>query len=146
MFLLNEKPLALDTPFIDADGNQYPANWLRLSSSEEKEAIGITEVVDKVRADDRFYWDGDVSNPKDLTQLKAQFTTQINQVANSLLATTDWMIIRKAERNVNVPDSVATYRMDVIDESNRVVTAIDSATTVEELIEVLNTQQWPEVK
>ena len=41
MFLLNGEPLAIDTPFT-ADDIQYPANWLRLSTLEEKEAIGIT--------------------------------------------------------------------------------------------------------
>ena len=44
MFLLNEQPLPLDTPFKDADGNSYPANWLRLTTIQEKNAIGITEV------------------------------------------------------------------------------------------------------
>jgi hypothetical protein len=46
MFLLNNVPLPLDTPFRDADGNSYPANWLRLTTLEEKQAIGITEVPD----------------------------------------------------------------------------------------------------
>jgi hypothetical protein len=46
MFLLNGVPLPLDTPFRDASGNSYPANWLRLTSLEEKQAIGITEVPD----------------------------------------------------------------------------------------------------
>lgn len=46
MFLLNGQPLPLDTPFRDAAGNSYPANWLRLTSLEEKQAIGITEVPD----------------------------------------------------------------------------------------------------
>jgi hypothetical protein len=46
MFLLNGVPLPLDTPFRDAAGNSYPANWLRLTSLEEKQAIGITEVPD----------------------------------------------------------------------------------------------------
>lgn len=46
MFMLNNKPLPLDTPFKDAQGNSYPANWLRLTSLEEKNAIGITEVPD----------------------------------------------------------------------------------------------------
>jgi hypothetical protein len=46
MFLLNNVALPLDTPFRDADGNSYPANWLRLTSLEEKQAIGITEVPD----------------------------------------------------------------------------------------------------
>ena len=65
MFLLNGKPLAVDTPFT-ANDIQYPANWLRLSSETEKIAIGITEVADPVRADDRFYWNGDINNPKAL--------------------------------------------------------------------------------
>lgn len=46
MFLLNGQTLPLDAPFRDAQGNSYPANWLRLTSLEEKQAIGITEVPD----------------------------------------------------------------------------------------------------
>ena len=65
MFLLNGNPLAVDTAFTH-NGIQYPANWLRLASAEEKSAIGITEVADPVRADDRFYWNGDVNLPKAL--------------------------------------------------------------------------------
>ena len=65
MFLLNGQPLAVDTPFT-ANDIQYPANWLRLASAEEKSAIGITEVADAVRADDRFYWNGDINLPKAL--------------------------------------------------------------------------------
>jgi hypothetical protein len=62
MFLLNGNPLPLDTPF-QIDGTSYPANWLRLTSIEEKNAVGITEVADtQVTYDDRFYWG--VDNPK----------------------------------------------------------------------------------
>jgi hypothetical protein len=46
MFLLNGVALPLDTPFRDAAGNSYPANWLRLTTIHEKNAIGITEVPD----------------------------------------------------------------------------------------------------
>jgi hypothetical protein len=46
MFLLNNAPLPLDTPFRDAAGNSYPPNWLRLTTIHEKNAIGITEVPD----------------------------------------------------------------------------------------------------
>lgn len=46
MFLLNGQNLPLDTPFKDAEGNSYPANWLRLTSLAEKKAVGITEVPD----------------------------------------------------------------------------------------------------
>jgi hypothetical protein len=55
MFLLDNKPLGLDVPFTHAD-IQYPANWLRLASPEERAAIGITEAADPVPHDDRFFW------------------------------------------------------------------------------------------
>lgn len=67
MFMLNDKPLPLDTPFTVGEGDeaiQYPANWLRLSTTEEKAAIGITEVADAPVYDDRFYWG--IDNPKQL--------------------------------------------------------------------------------
>ena len=59
--MLNNAPLPIDTPF-EIDGTHYPANWLRLTSIEEKQAIGITEVPDPEGYDDRFYWG--VGNPK----------------------------------------------------------------------------------
>ena len=55
MFLLDGRILQLDTPF-EHDGTSYPANWLRLASPEARAAIGITEVVEQPRPDDRFYW------------------------------------------------------------------------------------------
>jgi len=63
MFMLNGKSLAVGRAFTHND-IQYPANWLQLASEEDKAAIGVTWEADPVRADDRFYWDGDVNNPK----------------------------------------------------------------------------------
>jgi hypothetical protein len=44
-FMLNGKPLAVDRPFRiykeDGDYIQYPANWLRLASEEDKAKLGI---------------------------------------------------------------------------------------------------------
>ncbi len=60
-FLIDGKPLAVDTPFTDADGNSYPSNWLRLSTAEDKARIGITEVADEdTNFDNRFYWSKDL--------------------------------------------------------------------------------------
>jgi len=42
-FKLDNKILSLDTPFISR-GIKYPANWLRLTTLDEKKAIGIKEV------------------------------------------------------------------------------------------------------
>lgn len=144
MFLLNGKPLAVDTPFT-ANDIQYPANWLRLSTEAEKIAIGITEVPDPVRANDRFYWNGDINNPKALEDkveengsttkgLKSQFIAQVKSTAGSILSQTDWMIIRKAERNVDVPSNVATYRASIVAKADELETVIAAVTSVEQLI------------
>tara|TARA_Y100001963_G_scaffold101690_1_gene139901 strand:- start:119 stop:259 length:141 start_codon:yes stop_codon:yes gene_type:complete len=44
-FKLDSKTLPIDVPFT-SNGVKYPANWLRLTTLEEKKAIGITEVPD----------------------------------------------------------------------------------------------------
>ena len=54
MLILNGKPLSYDRAFTHA-GIQYPANWLRLSSLSEKQAIGISEVADEPAYDQQFY-------------------------------------------------------------------------------------------
>ena len=53
-FLLNGNPLAVDVAFSHND-IQYPANWLRLSTAQEKKDLGITEVADAPVFDGRFY-------------------------------------------------------------------------------------------
>ena len=65
MYKLNGKTLRVGRAFTVGD-TQYPANWLQLSTEAEKTAIGITWEDDPVRHDDRYYWDGDINNPKAL--------------------------------------------------------------------------------
>ena len=176
MFKLNNTPIGLDQPFTTEDGTQYPSNWLRLASPEERAAIGITEVADAASYDDRFYWG--VNAPKLLEDreesdeqgnplfvkvydaatesmvdsdkrlvtkgLKSQWSAQIKDITNKLLAATDWMVIRKAERDVAIPESTATYRAAVLVECDRLLAAIESATDVDELASTLSNQQWPE--
>jgi len=182
MFLLNGNRLAEGTTFYDANGTQYPPQWLNVSTEEQKLAIGITWVADPIRADDRFYWDGDINNPKaledkletkedgsplykqvydktanngkgamvDTTEqvvtkgLKSQFVAQVKDTAGKLLNATDWYVIRKAERSIDIPSEVALKRTQIITESNRLETDIQASTTVEALIEVLNAQNWGE--
>jgi hypothetical protein len=169
-FKIGNKVIPLDTPFTTEDGIQRPANWIRLASEEDKEAIGLVWEADPVRADDRYYWSGDINNPKALEDkeesdqdgnplyvkvlgvvdgepamvdsdkrlvtkgLKSNFIAQIKNTAGTILAQTDWMVIRKAERNVDIPSSVATYRASVVAKSEELETAISAVTTVEQLI------------
>jgi hypothetical protein len=173
-FLLDGKTIQQGVAFTDADGNQYPANWLNLSSAEEKESIGLTEVADPEIFDNRFYWDAGL--PKALEDklevkedgkplyvqaydpktklmidteeqvvtkgLKTNFVAQIKDTTNKLLASTDWYVIRKAERNIDIPTDIADKRNAIITESNRLEIEINKVKDVEALIEVLNTQNF----
>jgi hypothetical protein len=76
--------------------------------------------------------------------LKSQFVSQIKDTAGKLLSQTDWYIIRKAERNVDIPEEIALKRTQIVTEANRLETAITATTTVEDLIAVLNNQNWGE--
>jgi hypothetical protein len=151
MFLLNGKHLPEGVGFRDANGTQYASNWLNLSTEEEKLAIGITWVADPAPIDTRFYWDTDLpkaledkleENGSTTKGLKTTFKEQVKDTANKLLANTDWYVIRKAERSIDIPTDIADKRSVIVTEANRLETAIDGVANVEELIEVLNNQNW----
>ena len=130
-YQLESKPLAIDVAFKTSDGTQYPANWLRLATADEKKKIGITEVADPAYYDQRFYWGAD--NAKNLADenakdsdgklikdaagnqvikegLKTQWVRQQKQQAGSLLAKYDWYVTRKAEKGTAIPSAIVTYR------------------------------------
>ena len=175
MYKVNNKPLPLDRAFTLGD-IQYPANWLRRSTSIARLALGITWETEPARADDRFYWNGDITNPKALEDreevdeagnplyvqewdaeaevmtdtderlvskgLKSQWIAQVKDTAGTMLAQTDWMVIRKAERDVPIDADVVTKRAAILAEANRLEAAIAACTTVEELIAVVTAQNW----
>jgi hypothetical protein len=68
--------------------------------------------------------------------LKSNHIAQVKQTANSILSQTDWMVIRKAERNVDIPADTVAYRAAVVAKATELETAISAVTSVEELIAV----------
>ena len=130
---------------------------------------GALEVVEGEQKDQRFYWvtfdsyqvNGSVvtrtytNTPKaleDVTEtpegqtepvttkgLKSQWIAQNKANANSLLASTDWMVIRKAERDVAIPSDVVTKRAKIIADCTAKEAAITAATSIEELMQALST-------
>ena len=140
MFLLNGEPLAIDTPFT-AEGIQYPANWLRLSTLEEKEAIGITEVPDPEPYDQRFYWGPGL--PKDHTQLVEQWVVQTRTTAGTLLTPTDWQVIRQLDNGTEMPADVKASRQDIRTACNGKVAAIEATTTTDELAAYITGAEYP---
>lgn len=131
MFTLNNVPISIDNEYTTEDGVTYP----HLRDPAIREQLGVVEVPDPQDYDQRFYWG--VDNPKDLTQLKTQWIAQTKANANAELSQTDWMVIRKAERNIDIPAEVASARAATIQAANDKEAAITASTTVEELIVAL---------
>ena len=129
-FLLDGKPLAVDVPFTHGDIH-YPANWLRLSTAQEKKDLGITEIADAPTYDSRFYWgDGTAKTLTDTNEVdengdpvldengdqvvtlgvKSILKAQEKTTAGTLLAKYDWYVVRKAETTKAIPTAIKTYR------------------------------------
>jgi len=146
MLLLNGKPLSYDRAFTDASGTQYPANWLRLASLAEKQAIGITEVASDPVYDQRFYWG--VDSPKQLedvtdeggnvtTGLKTLWSAEQGEIAALLLAPSDWRVIKAKETGSNIPSAWKTYRAAVRTACNTRQAEIDAVADAPSLKELL---------
>ena len=132
-FLLDGNPLAVDVPFTH--GNiHYPANWLRLSTAQEKKDLGITEINDAATYDSRFYYgdgtakavddinatdeNGDLLKDENGDQVgilgvKSVLKAKEKTIAGTLLAQYDWYVIRKAETSKAIPTTIKTYRTAV---------------------------------
>ena len=66
--------------------------------------------------------------------LKTEKKKIVKAQASSLLAPTDWYVIKANEvTDYNVPENITTYRADVRAKSNQMETQIDACTTVDEL-------------
>ena len=75
--------------------------------------------------------------------LKSQWIAQTKATAGSLLAQSDWMVIRKAERAVDVSAETQAHRAAVVAECDRLEAAIAACADVEALIAVVGSQNWP---
>ena len=153
-FKLDGNPLAVDVPFTHGDIN-YPANWLRLSTADEKTALGITEVADDPVYDGRFYnGDGSAKTLTDTNEVdengdpvldengdqvvtlgvKSVLKAQEKVSAGSLLAKYDWYVIRKAEKSTAIPTAITTYRDAVRAACNTRETEIDACADTAALV------------
>ena len=69
--------------------------------------------------------------------LKSQWIEQTKESANKALAATDWVVVRKAERGVEIPADIAAERAKIIADCEAKEAAIAAATTVDELAQVI---------
>ena len=153
-FKLDGNPLAVDVAFSHNYIN-YPANWLRLSTAEEKAALGITEVADAPTYDSRFYWgNGTAKTLTDTIEVdengdpvldengdqvgtlgvKSVLKAQEKKAAGSLLARYDWYVGRKAEKGTAIPTAITTYRDGVRTACDTRETEIDACANTAALV------------
>lgn len=148
MFILNGNPISPDVPF-EHDGIQYPANWLRLASPDQRAAIGITEQPDPPVWDQRFYWGYDAEGnliPKDHTQLVEQWVAQTRTTAGTLLAPTDWMVIRQQDNGTVIDPGIQGWRQDLRLACELKISGITATTTTDELAAFITSPEyssWP---
>ena len=156
MFTVSGKTIQYDRAWTHPDtGVQYPANWLRLTSLAEKQAVGLVEVTTSPDAvyDQRFYWNS--STPKQLndvtdddgnttTGLKTLWKSKQNEIAASLLAPSDWRVVKELEVNSSFsaaksayPTAWQTYRAGIRTACNTRQTEIDACADVPALKELL---------
>jgi len=134
-------------------GIQYPRNWITLASNSEKAAIGLIEVTYSGSYGDSEYYINAESSPvynasagtvvitksktaKNLTDLKASKTSQIETSTNSSMSSTDWYVIRKSETSTAIPSNVTAFRTASRLVCNSIKTAITNASDLDALIAV----------
>ena len=145
-YKLNGKTLAVGIPFSHNSIN-YPSNWLRLTTLDEKKAIGITEEEDKnvdTSFDARFYLAKDKERP--LAACKTRFISEIKPTASDQLYDSDWMCLRAAEGGTAIPTAWKTYRANIRTVSNTresEINAADSIAALRTLIDDNKLTAWP---
>jgi len=160
-FKLNGNPLAVDVAFSHND-IQYPANWLRLSTAQEKKDLGITEVADAPTYDSRFYWgdgiarelddvdakdeDGNLLKDENGDQIvnlgvKSVLKAQEKATAGSLLAKYDWYVVRKAEKGTAIPSAIQTFRDGVRTACDTREKEIDACSDTADLVTLYGTKE-----
>jgi hypothetical protein len=140
---------------FEIDGVQYPANWLNLSTPEEKAAAGIVDVVYGPYPNDQYYWvtqdapayaNGVVTvnytaTPKDLEPLKSQAVTSVQQQAYTILLPSDWRVVKGYETKTEIPTDWNAWRQEIRIQSDAQVDAITACQNVAELA-ALPSVQW----
>jgi hypothetical protein len=140
--------------WTDQTGVTHPASW-HTYSAERKAELGITEIVQQPAPDSRLYtWsyndDGTVnSTAKPLDDVnevdengdpimedgvqvvtkgvKSNLIAEVKSQQSSLLAQTDWALVRYVDTSVSVPSNIQTWRDAIRTKATEMETAIADA-------------------
>jgi hypothetical protein len=139
--------------WVDNNGTKHPYNWTNWTA-EDKTKWGVTWQDDPDTSyDNRFYWARDVERSLDDINvvdedgnavidpttgvqqvqlgLKSQWIEITKSTANGLLTSSDWYVVRNAEKSTAIPADITTYRDAVRTASGTIETAINACTTLD---------------
>ena len=139
----------------DDNSITHPATWMRWSD-DYKVTMGLVWEDDPAPFDNRFYWSADLPKALDDVNevdedgntlldedgnqvvtlgLKSVHKAQTKATAASLLAPSDWQVIKATEvSDYTVPSAVTTYRAAVRTASNTIEAAIDAASDIDAFV------------
>ena len=161
MFKYNEKTIYAGRAWIDDNHVKHPSNW-HIWNEATKASMGITEIIEDPEPDSRLYiWsmnsngkitktakslvdedvkdsDGNPVKDEDGNQLvnlglRSTLKNEVKSQQGSLLAQTDWTVIRKADAGIEVPANIQTWRDAIRDKATEMENAIDAATNVDDI-------------
>ncbi|QGH72151.1 MAG: Na-Ca exchanger-like protein [Caudovirales sp. ctOwN3] len=137
---------------FELDGITYPAQWLNQATLEQKEAIGLQEVIaTNSPANDQYYWvsttlDGAsltyVNTPKDLDMVKKNASSTVDSTAYSILLPSDYMAGKAFETGTAVPADWATWRESIRQTARDTLAAITNAADVDEVEAIMTSIVW----
>ena len=141
---------------LTVDGVQHPANIFRAWSAEELEAIGVysLEMVmpdmryvntgaetftkkDRRKPDGTYAGGADYyeltyeTTDKNVDDLKADLILKIKAHVGSLLAPSDWMVIRATDGGTAMPADWTTYRSEVRAHGNSLENGVEAFASVQ---------------
>ena len=131
-YKLGSRRLALDVAW-EYNDVQYPANWLRLSTAQDRAALGIIWEDASPTYNQKWYWGKDSDGnliPKTYTDLKTLWIAKTKETANKLLQPSDWRVIKAKERGSTMNADWKTWRQAIRTECGTKVTAIEATADV----------------
>lgn len=165
IFRVGGQQIHLGRSWVAANGTQHPKSWGKWSA-DEKAAAGISSVVLQPLPDDRLYTashnaDGSVAaTPRALDDVgegmarvpgvRSSLIAQVKQQQGTLLAQTDWQIIRKADAGAGtaIDANVQSWRNAIRAKADASETAITNAADTAALAVLLDAGtlfDWPEL-
>ena len=142
--------------WVDKAGIRHPRNW-DIWSADEKKAAGLEELTpDPIPFDATYWWtmgpDGKVTkkaknlNDENVTDpdtgelkkdaegnqivqrgVKSTLIGEVKHQQGSLLAKSDWAIIRKTDKGTAIPSNIQTWRDAIREKAAEMETAITNA-------------------